>query len=112
MCGIFMYYYPKIDFLACSSTIADTEMAKFYNQLIKYVYDLVDSYYFNFFFQRDSVIPPLGVELDSSIRNKTRELVDHLKTKVKPSKELSERYKNYYENSSYHSAQCAVSFYI
>ncbi|CAF1154565.1 unnamed protein product, partial [Brachionus calyciflorus] len=79
MCGVFIYYYPKIKFLGCASTIPNKEIANFYNKLIE-----------------DSIIPALEVELDSTnLRNNTKILVDHLTTKVKSSKELSERYKNY-----------------
>ncbi|CAF0866815.1 unnamed protein product, partial [Brachionus calyciflorus] len=90
MCGLFIYYYPKIEFLGCASTIPDKEMANFYNKLIK-----------------DSIIPPLDIKLDSTnIRNNTKILVDHLRTKVKSSKELSDRYKNYYLNPINNTGLC------
>ncbi|RNA26714.1 DBH monooxygenase -like protein [Brachionus plicatilis] len=91
MCGVFMYYYPRMDMIGCASKKTDRDLAEFYNLLIE-----------------DSIIPPLKTKFtEKTIRNRTMELVEHLKN-VLPSKKLSERYIKYFENESKQSASCAI----
>lgn len=47
----------------------------------------------------------------TTIRNKTSELIEHLK-KVMPSKELSQRYIKYFQSESKQSASCAVNSHL
>ncbi|CAF1000533.1 unnamed protein product [Brachionus calyciflorus] len=85
-------------------------------KLVKYLFD--DQHY-DFNYQSNILIQPTklmkgdALILDcvynsTNIRNNTKILVNHLKTKVKSSKELSNRYKHYYANPTNVSAYCSI----
>ncbi|RNA04066.1 dopamine beta-hydroxylase [Brachionus plicatilis] len=85
MCINFIYYYPKIDFLGCQSTKLNEDLEKFY---------------------KNNSLMPIGTTLNGSVRNNSKLIGDHL-TKLKPSRQLIERIKNFYENSDFHIGACA-----